>query len=94
MAASRDLVDPTDPASLQPEQRRREVAAILAAGVMRMRHNRAVAPARVVRMRAGRGRGAESSSRPTAACMSQVSPESGESCLELSHRGSSDGQRG
>lgn len=42
MAKCCDLFDPTDPAILQPEQRQREVAAILAAGVIRMREQRAV----------------------------------------------------
>ena len=35
MAKRRDTVDASDPANLQPEQRQREVAAILAAGVIR-----------------------------------------------------------
>lgn len=78
MATRRVLFDPTDPTSLQPEQRQRDVAAILAAGVIRMRVSR----------------GAASSSRDAAACMSQIPPESGESRLELSRRSSPDGQRG
>ena len=40
MAKRRDLFDPTDPADLQPEQRLTEIAAILAAGVIRMRERR------------------------------------------------------
>lgn len=44
MAKRRDLFDPSDPVSLQAEQRVTEVAAILAAGVLRMRERqRAVA---------------------------------------------------
>ena len=78
MATRRVLFDPTDPTSLQPEQRQRDVAAILAAGVIRMRVRR----------------GTTSSSRRSAACMSQISPESGETRLELSPRSSPDGQRG
>ena len=78
MATRRDPVDPTDPADLQPEQRQREVAATLAAGVIRMRQRR----------------GAASSRHRLAACMSQISPDSGETRLELSRRSSPDGQRG
>ena len=37
MAKRRDLLEPTDPDRLEPEQRLAEVAAILAAGVIRMR---------------------------------------------------------
>ena len=40
MTARRDPFDPTDPAYLQPEQRQREVAEFLAAGVIRMRERR------------------------------------------------------
>ena len=78
MATPRDRFDPTDPAGVRPEQRRREVAAILAAGVIRLRVCR----------------GTASSPRRTAACMSQISPESGETRLELSRRSSPDGQCG
>jgi hypothetical protein len=78
MATRRERFDPTDPASLHPEQRQREVAAILAAGVIRMR------------VRAGAIRSGCRSS----ACMSQISPDSGETRLELSRRSSPDGQRG
>ena len=42
MAKRRELFDPTDPDRLQPEQRLTEVAAILAAGVIRIREQRAV----------------------------------------------------
>ena len=35
MATRRDLLDPTDPARMSPEQRLSEVAAIVAAGVVR-----------------------------------------------------------
>jgi hypothetical protein len=79
MATRRGLVDPTDPSDLQPEQRQRDVAAILAAGVIRMRVRRGTIA---------------SSRRRTAAGMSQISPESGETRLELSRRSSPDGQCG
>ena len=42
MAKRRDLFDPTDPSRLQSEERLTEVAAILAAGMIRMREQRAV----------------------------------------------------
>ena len=57
-----------DPADLSPEQRHREVAAILAAAVIGMRLHR----------------GAVSTARPTSASMWRISPESGENRLELS----------
>lgn len=78
MVTRRDRFDPTDAADVHPEQRQREVAAILAAGVIRMRVRRS----------------ATSSSGRTAAGMSQISPDSGETRLELSRRSSPDGQRG
>lgn len=78
MAKRRVSFDPAGPADLHPEQRQREVAAILAAGVIRMRMRRVAA----------------SSSRRTAACMSQIPGESGETRLELSRRSSPDGQCG
>jgi len=78
MATRRVLFDPTNPAELHPDQRQREVAAILAAGVIRMRVRR----------------GAASSGRRTPACMSQIPPDSGETRLELSRRSSPDGQCG
>jgi len=78
MATRRVLFDPTDPASLPPDQRRREIATILAAGVIRMRQRR----------------GAASTRRRAAACLSQISPESGETRLELSRRSRPDGQCG
>jgi hypothetical protein len=43
MATRRDLSDPADPATLRPEQRLSEVAAILAAGLIRMRTELAAA---------------------------------------------------
>jgi ribosomal protein L19E len=94
MATRRVLFDPADPADLQPDQRQREVAAILAAGVIRMREKRGAAPSRIVRTRADRAHGTASSSRRWAACTSQISPESGQSRLELPRRSSPDGQRG
>ncbi len=78
MATRRDLFDPTDPAILQPEQRLREVAGILAASVIRMRLRRSAA----------------SSECPRPTFMPQISPESGETRLELSSRTSPDGRRG
>jgi hypothetical protein len=78
MATRRDLIDPTDPAHLHPEHRKREVASILAAGVVRMRVRRCAA----------------SAARPRSASMSRISPESGEIHLELSRRSSPDGQCG
>ena len=94
MATRRDLFDPTDPANLQPEQRQREVAAILAAGVIRMREKRRATRARVVRAPASRARGDASSSRRRAVSMSQISPRSSETRLELSRQSSPDGQCG
>lgn len=78
MATPRERFDPTDPAGLHPEQRQRDVAAILAAGVIRMRVRSGIVP----------------SGRRRTASMSQTSPESGETRLELSRRSSPDGQRG
>lgn len=78
MATRCDLLDSSDPANLPPEQRQREVAAILAAGVIRMCMRR----------------GATSSNRRSAACISQISPDSGETRLELSRPSSPDGQCG
>ena len=66
MATRRVPFDPADAADLHPEQQRREVAAILAAGVIRMRVRRWAA----------------SSARHAPASMSQISPESGETRLE------------
>jgi hypothetical protein len=78
MATRRVLFDPTDLGRLQRDQRQREVAAILAAGVIRMRLRRDAA----------------SLYRRAATGMSQISPESGETRLELSRRSSPDGQCG
>ena len=78
MTTRRVPFDPAEAASLHPEQRQREVAAILAAGVTRMRVRRSTA----------------APSRPTPAGMTQISPESGETRLELSWRSSPDGQCG
>ncbi len=93
MVKRRDPFDPTDPDRLQPEQRLTEVAAILAAGVIRMRERRAVA---VPKARPCRN-SASSPSQPNRrreACMPKIPPESGETRLELSRRSSPDGQRG
>jgi hypothetical protein len=94
MTRRRVLFDPADPTSLHPEQRQREVAAILAAGVIRMRAKRGAGPARIARTRAGRARADASLRRHTTACMPQISPESGETRLELSRRSSPDAQCG
>lgn len=51
MTKRRDLFDPTDPDRFQPEQRVTEVAAILAAGVIRMRSRRRLDPASTQRFR-------------------------------------------
>ncbi|MCH7873042.1 MAG: hypothetical protein IID33_15205 [Planctomycetes bacterium] len=89
MAKRRDLFDPTDPASLQPEQRLTEVAAILAAGVIRMRarHAATVAKIRPVRKRVG---STGSASPPPDTLDAKISLESGENCLELSRRSGPD----
>lgn len=49
MAKRRDLFDPTDPTRLEPGQRLAGVAAILAAGVIRMRQKRRAVAAPNVR---------------------------------------------
>ncbi|MBK9121334.1 MAG: hypothetical protein IPM18_17280 [Phycisphaerales bacterium] len=92
MAARRARFDPTDSTTLQPEQRLHEVAAILAAGMIRMR---AAFSARA-RASGQQARADEPhhSDVPHAACMSQISTESGETHLELSRRSSPDGRRG
>ena len=94
MAKRRDLFDPTDPASLQPEQRLDEVAAILASGVLRMRERRRAAAAPNVRSCRVRVRGTASSRDRAATCMPKIPPESGETRLELFRRSSPDGQSG
>lgn len=73
-----DLSNPAGVAEFPPEQRECEVAAILAAGVIRMRLRR----------------GTASSSRRRGTSMSQISPEPGETRLELSRRSGPDGQCG
>ena len=83
MATRRNLFDPTDPAGLQPEQRLHEVAAILAAGVIRMRDQQAVSLP-TVRPCRNWVRSTGSSRRLAAASMSKISPESGATRLELS----------
>ena len=94
MATRRDLFDPTDPARLQPEQRRTEVASILAAGVIRMRAKRRAVTAPNVRACPGRVQDTATSTHRTTARMPKISPESGETRLEVSRRSSPDGQRG
>lgn len=58
MATRRDPFDPTDPANLQPEQRQHEVAAILAAGVIRMREKRRASPVGAISKAPGTGQSA------------------------------------
>ena len=89
MAKRRDLFDPTDPANLQPEQRLTEVAAILAAGAIRMRARRA-ATVRKNQPGRSRDRKAISAVLSASAIKSQISSESGENCLELSRRSGPD----
>jgi len=91
MAVRPDLFDPTDAAGLQPEQRLTEVAAILAAGVIRMRGRRAAALHKVRQCRNNRSAGL--SGRGEVRSMSQIPSESGQNRLELSRRSSPDGQR-
>jgi hypothetical protein len=97
MTARRDLFDPTCPAHLHPEQRQREVAAIFATGVIRLRAKRRAAP-QIARARGSRAvtEPAASSSHPGtgAASLPQIPPDSGETRLELSRRSSPDGQCG
>jgi len=92
MTTRRALYDPTDPAGLQPEQRLHEVAAIVAAGVIRMRGQRAVSMPKVRPCRNHRSTG--SPKRGAGPCMSQIPSDSGENCLELPRRSSPDGQCG
>jgi len=94
MATGRDLFDPTDPTGLTPEQRLTGIAAILAAGLVRMRERRRATATGNGGARPGRTRGTAASDRRTLAYTSEISPESGETRLELSHRSSPDGQRG
>lgn len=90
---TRDPFDPTDPANLQPEQRQREVAAILATGVIRMRERRAVSIPNVRPCR-NRVRRTGSTKRRAALGISKIPPESGENCLELSRSSRPDGPCG
>jgi len=94
MAARFDLHDPSDPEQLRPEQRLVEVAAILAAGVVRMRERRRAvllpqsARPRVRRCRnstrrTGSSRHDESPHGTPASALSKILSESRETCLEL-----------
>ena len=94
MAKRRDLFDPADPGHLRPEQRLNEGAAILAAGVIRMRKQRRVATTLNGQRGPHRVSGAASPRCHVAACVPKISPESRETCLELSRRSSPDGQCG
>ncbi len=93
MAKDRDPFDPTDPAPLQPEQRLAEIAAILAAGVLRMRERR---PATVRNVQSCRNwvRCTTSPNRRRKTFTPKISPESGETRLEFSRRSRPDGQCG
>jgi hypothetical protein len=84
MATRHVPFNPADVADLQHDQRQREVAAILAAGVIRIRVRRGTASS---------SRRAPPASRRTSR-MSQIPPESGETRLELSRRSSPDAQCG
>jgi len=89
MATRCDLFDPSDPQQLRPEQRLAEVAAILAAGVIRMRLRRAATAAKVRPCRTNRH--PVSPKRGAAAIMSQIPSDSGQDRLELSRRSRPDG---
>ena len=93
MAERRDRFDPTDPASIPPDQRLHEVGTILATGVIRMREQRAV---NVTKVRPCRNwvRSTASPNHRAATCMPKISPESGENCLELSRQGMQRTRRG
>jgi hypothetical protein len=93
MATRRDLFDPSDPEQLRPEQRLAEIAAILAAGVIRMRQRGAVGVHKV-RLCRKWIRGTGSPRRRKAARMSQIPSDSGENRLELSRGSRPDGQCG
>jgi len=93
MATRRDLFDPTDPEGLQSEQRLSEVAAILAAGVIRMREQRAVTVSEVRPCR-NWVRSTGSPRRRAAASVSKIPPESDETRLEVSRETRPDGQCG
>jgi len=93
MTTRRGLHDPTDPTNMPASQRLAEVAAILAAGVIRMRAGRAVALPRVRRCR-NSARSTVSRGRQPTSGVSENSSESGETRLEVSHRSRPDGQRG
>lgn len=103
MATRRVLFDPADPFSLEPEQRQREIVAILAAGAIRMRELRTSSRSpgrRSARSRtmvpdtvsdpdgssdfASSSRHAPPKGPRFASCMSQISPESNQTGLELS----------
>lgn len=92
MAVRRELFDPTDPASLPPTDRITGVAAILAAGVIRMRTRQAVSVPKVRLSRNTRSAGAWKSS--AAPSMSQIPSDSGGTRLEVSGSSRPDGQRG
>lgn len=93
MASRRDLFDPSDPEQLRPEQRLVEVAAILAAGVIRMRGQCGAA---LPKVRLSRNSVCSTgSAAPLAARgISKIPPESGGNCLELLRRTRPDGQCG
>ena len=94
MAKRRDLFDPTDPANLRPEQRTDEVAAILTAGVLRIREKQRAKAVSQLQSCRGKRHGTASLGRRAAAYMPKIPPESGETRLELFRRSSPDGQSG
>lgn|GEM_PF-5470635 len=93
MAKRRDRFDPTDPAIIPAQQGLTEVAAILAAGVIRMRERRA-ATVRNVHPCRNWVRCTTSPNRRRKTFMPQISPESGETRLEFCRGSSPDGQCG
>lgn len=93
MAVRHELFDPTDPAILKPEQRHREVATILAAGLIRMREQRSVTVPNVRSCR-NSGRSTSPVGLRRSSDMSEIPPESGETRLEVSRSSRPDGPCG
>lgn len=90
MATPRSRFDQTDPTDLQPDQRLREMAAVLAAGILRLQTDPSAIPIRRSRNRVC----TTESPRKKAAIPPKNPQESGEDGLELSRDGCPDGQRG
>lgn len=93
MAVRRELLDPTDPASVPPTDRVTEVAAILAAGVIRLRAERTSALPRFRSRRNSAGHGGAGTSKPPPGT-SKFPPESRETRLEVSRSSRPDGPCG